>query len=246
MTTIALYNIKGGVGKTAAAVNLAYLAAEAGKKVLVWDLDPQGAASFYFRSEAKPKAGFKKILNQNVEFEENISKTSFDNLYLIPADLANRHLDVVIEDIKQSKKKFKTLISDQKGKYDYLFLDCPPGIGLLSEIIFAAADVVLVPTIPTTLSIRTYEMIRSFFAEHEIKQEKLMCFFNMADVRKTLHNDVIKKYYNHASFLKHYIPYLSVVEKMGVSVAPVPSFAPTSYAAECFRELWRELRSNIG
>lgn len=244
MTTIALYNIKGGVGKTAAAVNLAFLAAETGKKVLVWDLDPQGAASFYFQAEARLKGGFKKLLNQHTELQENIQSTHFEKLWLIPADLGNRHLDLVIEEVKQSKKKLKSLINHLDGKYDYLFLDCPPGVGLLSEAIFAAADVVLIPTIPTTLSIRTYEMIHSFFMEHELKQEKLKCFFSMADVRKTLHNEVINKYYNEKGFLKSYIPYLSIVEKMGVKVAPVPSFAPSSYAAECFRELWRELKNN--
>jgi len=245
MTTIALYNIKGGVGKTAAAVNLSYLAAESGKKVLVWDLDPQGAASFYYQSEKKLKGGFKKLLNQHTSIEENIYATNYKNLWIIPADFGNRHLDTVVDELKQSKKKLKSLLGELDGKYDYLFLDCPPGIGLLSEAIFSAADQILIPAIPTTLSIRTYEMIVSFFNEHELKQEKLHCFFNMADVRKNLHNEIISKYYHNKEFLKNYIPYLSAVEKMGVHVAPIASYAPSSYAAECFRELWRELKSNI-
>lgn len=245
MTTIALYNIKGGVGKTAAAVNLSYLATTGGKKVLVWDLDPQGAASFYFQSQDKLKGGIKKMLSHQSPLQENIYATNFENLWLVPADLGNRHLDIVIEEVKQSKKKLRSMISEVEHQYDYLFLDCPPGLGSLSEAIFAIADIVLMPAIPTTLSIRTYDMVKSFFDAHELKMEKIKCFFNMVDVRKNLHNEVVNKFYNHKDFFRNYIPYLSTIEKMGVHVGPVVSFAPNSYATECFRELWKELKRRM-
>lgn len=245
MTTIALYNIKGGVGKTAATVNLAYLAAETGKKVLVWDLDPQGAASFYFKSENRPKSSLKKVLSNKPELDTIIEETDFNNLFLVPAAFGNRHLDIQLDEIKHSKKQLKSLINELKGNFDYLFLDCPPGIGLLSEAIFNMADLVLMPTIPTTLSIRTYEMVQEFFLKHELNKEKLVCFFNMADIRKNLHNDVINNYFNQRDFLKSYIPYLSTVEKMGERLSPVIHFAPSSYAAQCFRALWLEIKENI-
>ena len=104
MITLALYNLKGGVGKTAAAVNLAYLSAKDGYKTLVWDLDPQGSSSFYLGCEAKVKNESKKILNSELELTAAIQPTAFEHLDIIPADLSARHADVLFNDIKQSKK----------------------------------------------------------------------------------------------------------------------------------------------
>ncbi len=246
MTTIALYNIKGGVGKTAGCVNLAYLASEEGKKVLIWDLDPQGSASFYFKIDAKLKGGVKKILSGDSQLESHVHPTEFDNLSLLPADFSNRHLDVVFDETKQAKKKFKNLLAELQGHYDYLFIDCPPGIGPLSEAIFSASDFVVLPTIPTTLSIRTLEMVQAFFDENELDQSRLIAFFSMVDIRKNLHNEIIGKYFKSKHFLRNYIPYLSTVEKMGTHLSPVAWFAPSSYAAQCFRDIWKELKKKMG
>lgn len=246
MTTIALYNIKGGVGKTAGCVNLAYLAAEEGKKTLIWDVDPQGASSYYFNIEARLKGGIKKLIAGEGGLEANIQPTEYDNLWLLPADFGNRHLDILIDETKQARKKLKSLIASLQGEYDYLFIDCPPGIGTLSEAIFAAADFVALPTIPTTLSIRTFDMVQQFFSEHQLDPARLLAFFSMVDIRKNLHNETIEKYYKHKHFLKNYIPYLSTVEKMGTRQAPVAWFAPSSYAAQCFRDVWKEMKKKMG
>lgn len=246
MTAIALYNIKGGVGKTAGCVNLAYLAAEEGKKVLLWDLDPQGSASFYFSIDARLKGGVKKLLSGDGSLDANIQPTEFENLSLLPADFGNRHLDAMIQETKHSKKKFKSLVGSLQGHYDYLFIDCPPGIGPLSEAIFAASDFVVLPTIPSTLSIRTYDMAQAFFEENNLDPSRLLAFFSMVDIRKNLHNETIGKYYKNKQFLKNYIPYLSTVEKMGSKLAPVAWFAPSSYAAQCFRDIWKELKKKMG
>ena len=245
MITIALYNVKGGVGKTAGCVNLAYLAAEEGKKVIVWDLDPQGSASFYFQQTARLKGGFKKMLQAETDLSENIHDTGFDNLHLIPADFANRDLDILLDGLKQSRRKFKSLINQLEGLYDYLFIDCPPGIGPLSEAIFSGSDYVVLPTIPTTLSLRTYEMVKQFFDNNNLDPSRIRCYFSMVDIRKNLHNETLAQFYRNKQFLKNYIPYLSTVEKMGSHLAPVAVFAPSSYATQCFRDLWKELRKSI-
>ena len=245
MTIIALYNMKGGVGKTAGCVNLAYLAAEEGKKVLVWDLDPQGSATYYFQQNPKLKGGIKKMLQGELELAENIHETGWTGLDLIPADFSNRHLDVILDELKQSKRKFKALLNQIEGLYDYLFIDCPPGIGPLSEAIFAASDHVVLPTIPTTLSLRTYEMVKEFFEKNDLDASRIRCYFSMVDIRKTLHNETLATYYRNKQFLKNYIPYLSTIEKMGTRLAPVAEFAPSSYAAQCFRDVWKELKKSI-
>lgn len=245
MITLALYNMKGGVGKTAGCVNLAYLAAEQGHKVIVWDLDPQGSATFYFQQEAKIKGGAKKMLSTENELSGNILATEFENLDLIPADFSNRQLDAMLDGMKQSKKRLKSLIAQLEGLYDYLFIDCPPGIGSLSEAVFAAADYIVLPTIPTTLSIRTFEMVTAFFESNRLDVSRIRCYFSMVDIRKNLHNETLAAYYRNKQFLKNYIPYLSTIEKMGVQLAPVAYFAPSSYAAQCFREVWKELKKSV-
>ena len=245
MDTLALYNLKGGVGKTAGCVNMAYLAAAEGHKVLVWDLDPQGAASFYFNTKGNPKnSETKKILGQETELQEAICQTAFQLIDIIPADLSARQADVQLSNMKQGKKRLKTLLNSVKGKYDYVFLDCPPGLNMLHEAVFNAANAIVMPTIPTTLSIRSYDMVKAFIKENELGA-KLICYFSMADLRKTLHNETLENYHRNKDFLKNYIPYLSDVEKMGVHHAPVMEFANTGYAAQCYRDVWKEVVKNV-
>jgi cellulose biosynthesis protein BcsQ len=244
MTSLALYNLKGGVGKTAGAVNLAYLAASEGWKTLVWDLDPQGSSSFYFDVHSDTKNTSKKILTEEVSLEEAAVESAYDNLWVIPADISARHADVVLHDIKQSKKKLKSLLGMLKG-YDIVFLDCPPGISLIHDNIFQAADLMLMPNIPTTLSMRSYDTVVAYFQEHGLEPEKIKCFFSMVDHRKNLHHEIMQQFYRDKVFLKSYIPYLSDIEKMGVHHLPLFEFANSSYAAQCYRDLWHEIKKNL-
>ncbi len=245
MAILALYNLKGGVGKTAGCVNLAYLAAAEGHKVLVWDLDPQGAASFYFKIKPNAKnSDTKKVLGQETELALAICPTAFQLIDMVPADMSARHADIQLNGMKQGRKRLKTLLNSIKGKYDYIFLDCPPGLNLLHEAVFNAADAVIMPTIPTTLSIRSYEMVKAFVKENA-PDTKLLCYFSMADLRKTLHNETLETFYRNKDFLKNYIPYLSDVEKMGIHNAPVMEFANSGYAAQCYRDVWKELKKLI-
>ncbi|RXK80989.1 ParA family protein [Filimonas effusa] len=241
MTSLALYNLKGGVGKTAATVNLAYLAAADGLKTLVWDLDPQGSASFYFGVQAQVKNESKKLLTDELELRDVVQGSAFENLWVIPSDLSARNADLVLGEVRQSKKRLKSLLAGAK-EFDVIFLDCPPGISLLHENIFNAADWVLMPNIPTTLSIRSYETVAGYLEENELDLGKLKCFFSMVDHRKNLHHETVQQFYKDKLFFKNYIPYLSDVEKMGINQQPVFEFANSSYAAQCYRDLWTEIK----
>ncbi|MEP7317365.1 MAG: AAA family ATPase, partial [Panacibacter sp.] len=178
MVCIALYNLKGGVGKTAASVNLAYLAAASGLKTLVWDLDPQGSSSFYLNVEAATKNESKKLLTDAMSVHEAVQDSAFENLWVIPADLSARNADLELDGMKQSRKKLKSLLAGLK-QFDLVVLDCPPGISLLHENVFNAADWVLMPNIPTTLSIRSYETVTAYFNEYNLDTSKVKCFFSM-------------------------------------------------------------------
>ncbi len=242
MVTLALYNLKGGVGKTAASINLAWLSAKEGYQTLVWDMDPQGSASFYLGAKASVKNETRKLLSSEMELTEAVQATKYENLDIIPADISARQADILLNEMKQSKRKLATLLSSLKKEYDVVILDCPPGISVLHDAIFVAADWILMPNIPTTLSIRSFETVTDYFKENDLDRSKLKCFFSMVDHRKNLHHEVMNTFYKDKYFFKNYIPYLSDVEKMGIHEGPLETFAASSYAAQCYRDLWKEIR----
>lgn len=245
MVTIALYNLKGGVGKTASCVNFAWLAAQDGYKTLLWDLDPQGSTTFYYQAKPRVKGGMKKLMSKEIALEEVIMATDYENIDIIPADISARNLDIILGDLKSSKKRLKSILQQLEGEYDFVFIDCPPGFSVLSENIFIAADIILMPTIPTTLSVRTYQIVKDYFEERELDLSKMMCFFTMVDRRKSMHQDIMEELYKDNRFFWNFIPYLSDVEKMGIHQAPVAVFARSSYAAQCYSDLWQEIKEGV-
>ena len=241
MKVIALYNIKGGVGKTATCVNLAYSCAKSGMKTLLWDLDSQGAASYYFNVKPEVKGGTKKLFKTKV-IDELVTETDIECLDLLPADFSYRHMDLFLDGEKKPKKRMSEFLSRFEDDYDVLFLDCPPSFSLVSENIFNSADVMLVPLIPTTLSLRTYEQILDYVGEHKKLSLQLLPFFSMVDRRKKLHLEITADNQSVIKgVLRTSIPYLSIIENMGVHRAPVGLFAPKSQAAVLFDQLWTEI-----
>ena len=246
MKIIAIYNIKGGVGKTATAVNLSYLASLDGANTLLWDLDPQGAASFYYKIKPKINGGGKNLVEGKSDIEKAVKGTDYENLDLLPADFSYRNMDIFLEHTKKPLKRLNKMLETFYDEYDYIFLDCPPSISSASESVFAAADVLLVPTIPTTLSLRTYKQIKKFFKEQDFGEMDILPFFAMVDRRKQMHR-MIDQY--PPSFmpnaLKSYIPYASEVERMGMHRAPLGAFAAHCRAALCYKSMWDEIRAHL-
>ena len=184
----------------------------------------------------------KKILTGEMDLATAIQPSAYENLDIIPADLSARHADILLNEMKQSKKKISAILSTIKNEYDIVFLDCPPGISVLHDAVFAGVDWILMPNIPTTLSIRSFESVLNYFKENDLDTSKLKCFFSMVDHRKNLHHEVINEFYKDKLFFKSYIPYLSDVEKMGVHESPLETFAASSYAAQCYKDLWKEIK----
>ncbi len=245
MIVVALYNLKGGVGKTASCVNFAYLAAKDGFKTLLWDIDPQGSTTFYYKVKPKDVQGIKKLISKDANLESAILSTEYDNLEIIAADNSVKSFDIMVEEMKGQKNRLKGILKQLENDYDFVFIDCPPGFSALSENIFSAADVILMPIIPSTLSIRTYNMVKDYFKEKELDSTKLMCFFTMADRRKNMHNEIMELLYKDKKFFQNYIPYLSEVEKMGIHRQPIEEYARSSYAAKCYHELWTEIKEGV-
>jgi cellulose biosynthesis protein BcsQ len=241
MKILAVYNIKGGVGKTAASVNLGWHAAAAGLRTLVWDLDPQAAATFYFRVKPRVKRSG-KLLRGKGSLDEVVKATDFDNLDLLPADFAYRNMDLEFGEARKPTLRLLKLLRPLAEEYDLVILDCPPSISLVSENIFRAADLLLVPTIPTTLSARTLRQLLDFLGEHR-HRVPVYGFYSMVDRRKRMHLELMQRGIDaRARMLESRIPYASDVEKMGDRRAPVGHFAPSSAAARAYALLWDEVR----
>ena len=246
MRVISSYNIKGGVGKTASVVNLAYLCAQDGYNTLIWDMDPQGAASFYYRIKPKVKGGGRRLLSKKHALEDAIKGTDFINLDLLPADFSYRNLDLLLDDTKKPYRRLRKILNSLVTEYDYIFLDCAPSISLTSESILHAADVVLVPTIPTTLSLRTLGQLTRFCNKNSITNMRLIPFFSMVDKRKEMHRIVLKNPPRTPEpVLTSWIPYSSEIEKMGMHRMPVGSYAPNGVAAKAYQSLWNEIKTRI-
>ena len=192
MRVVAVWTIKGGVGKTAAAVNLASLSALEGQRTLLCDLDPQGAASFYFRVKAKVKGGGRKLLKRSVELQRLVRATEYENLDLLPADFSYRRLDLDLDARKAPESRLALKLAPLAGEYDTVFLDCPPSVSLASESVLRAADAVLVPVIPTTLSLRGLAQVRSFAHKTGRRGLLVLPFLSMVDRRKTMHREAIE------------------------------------------------------
>ena len=246
MKVIAIYNLKGGVGKTAATVNLSYLAAREGYRTLVWDLDAQGAASFYFRNQPRRGRDPSYLLNKNKGLGKALRATDYDGLDLIPADLSYRNLDLELSDYNKSKRCLHRQLNRLKSEYDIAFLDCAPSMSIVAENVFNMAGVLLVPLIPTQLSLRSFDQLLSFRNDHASNDGSVLPFFSMVDRRKRLHRELIVEFATkHPEVLHSYIPYASQIERMGERRAPVNAFADASYGGRAFTALWSALRGRL-
>ena len=247
MKTIALYSIKGGVGKTATCVNLAFLAIRSRGPVLLCDLDPQGSSTFYFRIQPKPKYNSDKFLKGGKKVDKAIRGTDFNGLDLLPADLSYRNLDIQLNDLSKSQDRLRKLLKELEDQYKTVFLDCPPNLTLISENVFKAADAILVPIIPTTLSVLTYRKLIDFFDDNGLDKKKLMPFFSMVEPRKKMHQETIKEISESGDkVLASTIPYSAEVEKMGFYRAPLTQCRPSCAAALAFGNLWDEIDARMG
>lgn len=247
---LATYNIKGGVGKTSTAVNLAYLAAREGHPTLLWDLDPQAASTYLFRVRPKVKGGSRGLLKLRTSVEQVVKATDHQGLDLLPADFSYRHLDLALDNFKKPAARLGRVLSPLRDEYDYIFLDCPPSISLVSESVFQAADALLVPIIPATLSSRTYEQLEELAAKGRRGRgdgPAILAFFSMVDQTRPLHREVMTRLrqIHGLTLLGAAVPSSADVELMGEQRSPVAVYAPRSRAAISYQALWWETKRRL-
>lgn len=246
MKSIAVYNVKGGVSKTATSVNLAYCAAKSGAKVLLWDFDPQGASTYYLGASPVQHGGTKNPLPENGSLHGMIESTSYENLDLFSAGFSLERKDLALNSERDPGQRFKHVLAALPDSYDYVVIDCAPGLSLISESIFQTVDRLLVPVVPTTLSVLALDQLLHYLESHDDIDVELMSFFALVDWRKNLHRDlVLQLRADKQSFLQTVIPSATEVERMGLHQAPVGSFAAKSRAGLAFAELWSEISESL-
>ncbi|MDP9083284.1 MAG: ParA family protein [Pseudomonadota bacterium] len=246
MKIIAVTNIKGGVGKTTTAVNLAYLSASAGRATLLWDLDPQGAATYILQCEPSEHVPVKKLIAGKRELAEVLLPSGHEKLDVLPSDMSYRNFDLHLSERKRPTERLLKMSKSLRDVYSALFLDCPPGISLLSENVLRAADAVVVPMIPTPLSVRMLRQLRVFIADNGWTDLALLPFFSMVDRRKSLHQEVMASAREQfPEFLLTEVPYSSEIERMSLRRAPLPAYAPRSAAGQIYAQLWAEVETRM-
>jgi chromosome partitioning protein len=251
MEVIAIVNQKGGVGKTTSCINLASALAVAGKKILLIDLDPQGNSSSGLGVELENrKENIYETLINNLPIEKSSKKTAIENLEVCPATVDLSAAELEIAQIESREYLLKHKINQHKQNYDYIFIDCPPSLGMLTINALTAADSLIIPMQCEYFALeglshllKTIKIIKSKLNENlEIKGILL----SMYDKRNRLSAQVardIKKYLGDKLF-KTIIP-------RNVRVSEAPSFGKPvlAYDINCpgskaFIRLTKEILTN--
>ena len=233
MASIAVYSMKGGVGKTTLAVNLAWLAAtHSARRTLLWDLDGQAGASFIVAGERQARHSASEMIKGEIDPLALIQETATPNLFLLPSDSSLHRLDATFDAIDR-KKHLRRMLESFGRDFDRIILDCPPGLGTTSDQVLRAATLILVPMIPSTLSRRAFADVRDHLALHHKGRPRLYPVYTMADRRRASHRDAVA-----ADPGCPAIPMASMVEAMADRHAAVGAYAPRSPAAQALSSLW--------
>jgi len=245
---IAVTGLKGGVGKTSTAVNLAAQAASEGWRVILWDLDPQGAATFCVNLKQKLKGGASKLFRGTREGLANVARTTdIDNLAVVPADSSVREVDRVLWASSKPTKLVRRLIAGVDKDADVVIIDCPPGLSPVVEAVANVADLLLVPVVPEPLPFRALARYEEFLSDTKAASPQIVApFLSMVNRHLPMHRRIEDEVRASGRFLSAAIPTSSAVARMGEEQVPAVLGAPRSLAASEYRKLWAETMERAG
>lgn len=240
MKTVAVYSLKGGVGKSTFAVNLAWASAvHSARRTLLWDLDPQGGSSWLLAPEAGERDAARAVFSRDVEVLDLCRPTSTQGLDLLAADTSLSGLERLLFDLGK-KKRLAKLLEDLDRSYDRVLLDCPPGLSQTAEQVLHAADILVVPVIPSPLARKSLDDLVETLVQRGGKHPPILPVLSMVDRRRKLHAEAIAQYGDWPM-----VTYASVVEQMGVQHLPLGAFAGKSEQAGQFIKIWTAIEQRL-
>ncbi len=249
---ISVANQKGGVGKTTTTVNLSTLLAKKGKKVLLIDTDPQGNATSGLGVTKELELSVYDILVGDTTFEETIEKTAIKNLSVCPSNISLAGAEVQLVSMMSREQRLKVKLDEIKDQYDYILIDCPPSLGLITLNAFTASDTVLIPVQCEYFALEglgqllnTVNLVKKHLNKNLEIEGALL---TMYDARTNLSNQVVKevKKYFEGKVYKTVIPRnvrLSEAPSYGM---PISLYDPRSKGAKAYEKLSKEfLKNNV-
>lgn len=245
---IAIANQKGGVGKTTTAINLSTCVAERGKKVLLIDIDPQGnATSGVGIAKSPDDKTIYDVLVNDIKIVDIIKPTAVKNLHICPSSINLAGAEVELVSLMSRETRLKKAIDNMEQKYDYIFMDCPPSLGLITLNAFTAATSVLVPIQCEYYAleglgqlVNTIKLVQKNLNE-DLEIEGVI--MTMYDSRTKLSNQVseeVKKYFGDKVF-NTVIPRNIRLSEAPSHGLPITMYDPLSKGARTYKKLAKEL-----
>ena len=247
---ISVANQKGGVGKTTTTVNLSTILAKKGKKVLLIDTDPQGNATSGLGVSKDVELSVYDILIGDTEFDETLQETAIKNLKVCPSNISLAGAEGQLVSMMSREQRLKTKLDKIKDQYDYILIDCPPSLGLVTLNAFTASDSVLIPVQCEYFALEglgqllnTVNLVKKHLNKNLEIEGALL---TMYDARTNLSNQVVKevKKYFEDKVYKTVIPRnvrLSEAPSYGM---PITVYDPRSKGAKAYEKFAKELLKN--
>ena len=243
---ISIANQKGGVGKTTTAVNLSTILAKKGKKVLLIDTDPQGNATSGLGIEKEVELSTYDLLIMEVPAKDIIQETGIKNLYICPSNMNLAGAEVQLVSMMSREQRMKEKLDEIKEYFDYILIDCPPSLGLITLNAFTASDSVLIPVQCEYYALEglgqllnTVELVRKHLNKNLYIEGALL---TMYDIRTNLANQVVrevKKFFQNKVY-KTVIPRNVRVSEAPSYGMPITVYDPKSKGARSYEKFTRE------
>lgn len=240
LATIAVFNPKGGVGKTTLSVNLAWEAARAGNRTLLWDLDGQGdSTEILVESRHPPRMDAARVMHGIADIHAHILPSKVAGLDVLVPEEDMRRTDNWFVHMAQHQRLNRMLV-ELKQRYDRIVIDCPPGLGDTARRLLLVADLIIVPVIPAPLAVRGLQRVRDYVTHKRGRHAPILPVFSMVDRRRALHK---------AALVEHpdwpVVPMSSAAEQVACQKLPLGVAAPETAAALVFRRLWNGIDSKL-